>query len=147
MFEVIVWATDGSPSAEEALPFAAGLAKSGGARLVIVHVDEVIPTRGGGTYHVQADETDVVASVEGHLAKLRGEGIDTHLERRTAGSGGAAHTIADAAREADADLIVVGTRGHGSVAGLILGSVTHRLLHIAPCPVLVVPAKDNVGTR
>ena len=146
MFDVIVWATDGSPSAEAALPFAAGLAKSGGARLVIVHVDELVPSR-GGAYHLQADETDVVAGVEGHLAKLRGEGVDVHLELRQAGSGGAAHIIADAAREADADLIVVGTRGHGSVAGLILGSVTHRLLHLAPCPVLVVPAQDRVGTR
>ena len=146
MFKVIVWATDGSPSAEDALPLAAGLAKSSGARLVIVHVEELGVSR-GGAYHKHADETDMLAGIEAHLAKLRGEGLDVQLELHKSGSGGAAHIIADAAREAGADLIVAGTRGHGSVVGLILGSVTHRLLHIAPCPVLVVPAKDRAGKR
>ena len=57
-----------------------------------------------------------------------------------------ADLIADVAKEADADLIVVGTRGHGRVAGMLLGSVTQRLLHVAPCPVLAVPAKVATKT-
>ena len=54
-------------------------------------------------------------------------------------AGGPAHVLADVARDEHADMIVVGTRGRRQVAGLILGGVTHRLLHIARCPVLAVP--------
>jgi nucleotide-binding universal stress UspA family protein len=50
-----------------------------------------------------------------------------------------AHAIAEVAREERSDLVVMGTRGHTALAGVLLGSVTQRLLHIAPCPVLVVP--------
>ncbi len=55
--------------------------------------------------------------------------------------GGAAHSIADAAQESGSDVIVVGTRGHTALGGLLVGSVTERLLHIAPCPVLAVPTR------
>jgi nucleotide-binding universal stress UspA family protein len=47
--------------------------------------------------------------------------------------------IAEVAREQNADVIVVGTRGHRQIASLIIGSVTHKLLHMTPCPVLAVP--------
>jgi hypothetical protein len=43
------------------------------------------------------------------------------------------------------DVLVVGTRGHSTVAGLLLGSVAQRLLHIAPCPILVIPSSDAGG--
>ena len=56
--------------------------------------------------------------------------------------GGPAHAIEEVAAEADADLIVAGTRGHSPVAGLLLGSVTQRLLHIARRPVLAVPPES-----
>jgi nucleotide-binding universal stress UspA family protein len=53
--------------------------------------------------------------------------------------GGPAHAIAEVAEQANADLIVAGTRGHSPVAGLLLGSVIQRIIHIARCPVLAVP--------
>lgn len=140
MFNVIAWAADGSPSSNDALPFAIEMAKSNAARLVVIHVDELGLGK-GGAYHVIPDEASTVAEVEGRVANLREQGLDVELAIHKVAGGGAAHVIADTARGAGADLIVVGTRGRGTVTGLILGSVTHRLLHIAPCPVLVVPAK------
>jgi len=48
-----------------------------------------------------------------------------------------------AAEASDADLLVVGTRGHGGVKGLLLGSVSHHVTRHSPCPVVVVPAPDE----
>ncbi len=105
MFEVIVWASDGSDHADRALNYARELAEANSARLVAVHVGEVTVGRGAG-YPVQIDEEEVEQKIQ---------------------------------KEAGAELIVVGTRGQGPISGLLLGSVTQRLLHIAPCPVLAVP--------
>lgn len=51
-----------------------------------------------------------------------------------------ADVISDIALGADAGLIVIASRGRGPFTGAVLGSVTQRLLHVASCPVLVVPA-------
>jgi nucleotide-binding universal stress UspA family protein len=77
------------------------------------------------------------------VADLAGNGVPAVLETTGAWVGGAAHAIAEAAKAREADLIVVGTRGHTPLGGLLLGSVTQRLLHIAPCPVLAVPARNR----
>ena len=79
-------------------------------------------------------------------AELTEAGYDTdvHVEKTT---GQPAHVIAELAKRVDADLILTGTRGHGPVAGLILGSVTTRLLMIAPCPVVVVPTAVTAETE
>lgn len=51
--------------------------------------------------------------------------------------GGSAPALLDAA--ASADLLVVGTRGHGGFAGLLLGSTSQHVAHHPPCPVVIVP--------
>ena len=73
-------------------------------------------------------------------SRRRGNNVQlviAHVEEDIIGKGGGPIK----ATEADADLIVAGTRGHSPVAGLLLGSVTQRLLHIARRPVLTVPGK------
>ena len=138
MFKVIVWATDGSSAAEQSLPYAKGLAQADGARLVVVHVDEFGVGRGGG-YSVNVDETEVQAAIRKQVEDLKREGFDVVLQASRVWMGGAAHVIAEIANQEGADLIIAGTRGHGPLSGLLLGSVTHRLVQIAHCPVLVVP--------
>jgi nucleotide-binding universal stress UspA family protein len=141
MFKVIIWATDGSSGAEQALPYAKGLAQADGARLIVVHVKEIMVGRTGG-YPIKIDEDQVQAAILKQVEDLKQEGFDATLQMANVAAGGAAHVIAEIADDAGADLIVAGTRGYGPLAGLVLGSVTHRLLHVAHCPVLVVPAKS-----
>jgi len=138
MFKTVLWATDGSETAARALPYALTLAKGDAAKVVVVHAREIFVGRGGG-YPVLADETELREKIGKQVKDLRAEGLDATYIVRTCTAGHAAHTIADVARELEADLIVVGTHGYGRVAGLLLGSVTQGLLHSGVCPVLAVP--------
>lgn len=146
MFKVIVWATDGSSGAEQALPYAKGFVQADGARLIVVHVDEFGAGRGGG-YSVNVDETEVKDAIRKQVEDLKREGFDATLQSSRVSMGGAAHVIAEIAKEKGAELIVTGTRGHGPLSGLLVGSVTHRLVQIAHCPVLVVPTTSAGVSR
>ena len=141
MFKVIIWATDGSSGAEQALAYAKGLAQADGARLVVVHVNEFAAGRAAGP--VNFNEDKVQAAIGKQVADLKQEGLDARLQLADVMAGGAAHVIAEIADKEGADLIVAGTRGHGPLSGLLLGSVTHRLVQIAHCPVLVVPRTSS----
>ncbi|MGO4492512.1 universal stress protein [Arthrobacter sp. 2YAF22_2] len=72
------------------------------------------------------------------LKTVAGEGVDIEgtLVRDTA-----ATALLDAAK--DADLLIVGSRGHGGFAGLQLGSISSQVMHHAPCPVLVVRPRSG----
>jgi nucleotide-binding universal stress UspA family protein len=141
MFKKVLWATDGSEPADRALPLARGLVGESGGELLVIHCTELtLPGKAGGRFPVSANEQELKEKVERQVAELSDSGIPATLRWGTAAVGGAAHVIAEVASEDGADLIVVGTRGHTALAGLLVGSVTQRLLHIAPCPVLVVPA-------
>lgn len=142
MFKVIVWASDGSEHADRALECARGLADEGSARLIAVHVKEISVGRAGG-YPVQVDEEEVERKIQNQVKDLKDAGLVASYEQLGATAGGAAHAIADAAKDVGADLIVVGTRGQGPISGLLLGSVTNRLLHVAPSPVLAVPPRAS----
>lgn len=140
MFKTIVWATDGSDAADRALPFAKELAAGMGRSLVVVHSKEHFVAGRAMGYPVLADDEELEAKILRQVAELRDAGFDAKVEIVSGAAGHAAHMIAEVAEEAGADVIVVGTRGHAPVAGLLLGSVTQRLLHIAPCPVLAIPS-------
>jgi nucleotide-binding universal stress UspA family protein len=139
MFKKIVWATDGSEDADRALPYAKELATRDGAELVVLHVLETFTAHHAAGLPVHPDEADLKAKVERQAAELSDAGFAVELEIFPARAPHAAHVIADAAEGAGADLIVAAARGHTKLPGFVLGSVTHRLLQIAPCPVLTVP--------
>lgn len=139
MFKSIVWATDGSESADRAMPYVKSLASENDAEVVVLHCDELLVGRGGGQ-HMIPDEEDVRTKIEGQAKELNDAGITATSRIVTIATAGTAHTIAETAKTLGADVIVVGTRGHTALAGLLLGGVTHRLLHLATCPVFAVPA-------
>ncbi len=150
MFKTVIWATDGSETADQALAYAKKLVASRGGTLVAVHAEEHFYGGKSGGYPVLADEEDLKAKIRSQVEELRAEGFDTSLEIVLGHPGQSAHAITEFARDHHADVVVVGTRGLGPVHGLLVGSVTHRLLHTAPCPVLGVPAvhvAKNGGRR
>jgi nucleotide-binding universal stress UspA family protein len=135
--KTIVLALDGSENSQQATPVAVDLAKQSGGKIVIAHVEERIAAKGGAELH--ADEDERQASIRNQAKELSDQGIETSVEMSEITLGGPAHAIAEIANEANADVIVVGTRGHSTLSGLLLGGVTQRLLHIADRPVLAVP--------
>jgi nucleotide-binding universal stress UspA family protein len=135
----ILIATDGSPAADEAVEVGLELAKEQGADVTFVHVtdpDEFKGGRGGThaiTHTVEVDDSEVVLKAAGQAAEEAG--VSHALERI---SGNAVESIVALADEKDVDLIVVGSRGRGSVATALLGSISHGVLRHANRPVLIV---------
>jgi len=137
VFKTIVLAVDGSESSDRALAYAGDLAKQSGGRVVAVHIKELIAGRFAGPVHV--DEDEIQTKIRQQVKDLSDSGVNIAVEVHSTMTGGPAPVIAEAAARENADVIVTGTRGHTALAGVIVGSVAQRLLHVAPCPVLVVP--------
>jgi nucleotide-binding universal stress UspA family protein len=140
MFKRIVLGLDGSPESAKALELAKQIAAEGAVHIEVVHVREFMIAGRAGMQPTRADEDELEATVRKQAEDLAASGIDASLTVVSTSSGGPAHALADQAAERGADLIIVGTRGHTSLAGLLLGSVTQRLLHVSPCPVMAVPS-------
>jgi nucleotide-binding universal stress UspA family protein len=146
MSKIVVLGLDGSQDSMRAIPFAVEQAGDGG-KIVVVHVRELLVGRAGGLPLV-VNEDEIEADVRRQVDDLKSTGIATELKVISAVAGGPAHVIADVAREVHADVIVIGTRGHRQISSLIIGSVTHKLLHMTPCAVLAVPpAAGGAGSE
>ena len=143
MFNTIAVGMDGSERAEHALAVAEQMAREEGAKLVIAHVDEQTIGKGGG--HLRADEHEVLAALEQKADGLRDGGVDASVEAVAMMAGSVGNRLADMGREIGADLIVVGTRGHGGAGGALLGSASHKLLSHAHVPVMVVPDAEQAS--
>jgi nucleotide-binding universal stress UspA family protein len=138
----ILIATDGSPSAHEAVRFGLDLAAEHDAEPVFVHVAptlDVVPPAGlgfttPGAVHHELTEHDRAPLDE--AARIASEqGVDARTELL---AGNPVDEIVAFADTIGADLIVVGSRGHGAIASALLGSVSRGVLHEARRPVLVV---------
>jgi nucleotide-binding universal stress UspA family protein len=142
-YSTVVVGTDGSETAERAVRHAGRLAASGGVRLVIVTAytshDDAVARKSGAPEDVRWMLTDRSLAEEQArkgrtLAKEEGA-TDVRVE---AAAGDPAEVVLAAARDARADLIVVGSKGLTSPARFVLGSVASSVSHHAPCDVLIV---------
>ena len=138
MFDRIVLGIDGSDHAAKATDVTAELAKAVGSEVLVVHILERIAASKGAPAADLEIPSDAVGLVEEAAARLKKERIKTTEKVITASSGRVAPEILSVAEEVNADLIVVGSRGLSDFSGLLVGSVSHKLIQHANCPVLVV---------
>lgn len=137
---VIVVGIDHSTEAKAALRFALEEARFRRARLLAVHAID-----GFGTYRSLAVDVSAVHGaaeelLENVTSDVNGEAGDVEIERRVVEGAPGAALVAESR---GADLLVVGSRGHGGFAGLLLGSVSQQCAHHAECPVVIVRAPSG----
>ncbi|AGB17023.1 universal stress protein UspA-like protein [Halovivax ruber XH-70] len=139
MYDAILAATDGSDGAAAALEHAIALGETTGATVHVVTVVESTdnPMKFGTA---EVDELNRAAEeiVDEIVDAYDGEGVDITGDVRR---GRPSEALRAYAEEADVDLIVVGERGAGGVAGALLGSTADRLSRTATVPVTVVPVE------
>jgi nucleotide-binding universal stress UspA family protein len=148
---VVVVGVDGSAGSRQALRWAAAEARLRNAPLRVVHAwtfgFTAIP---GGGYGYKGDSRGLFGAegtselrraseelVDRAITDIAAEACGIEIERQVV-EGGAADVLVGAA--AEGDLLVVGSRGHGGFAGLLLGSISQQCAHHAVCPVVIVHA-------
>lgn len=138
MYEKILVAIDQSPVAEQVLAAARALAQLSGGEVRVLHLREreIMGGRGGVLGYEAGEEAR--ATADRAVRALAQDGIKASGEARNTPFGHAAREIVGEARDFGAGVIVVGSRGHGDLVGLVLGSTAHKVIHLADRPVLVV---------
>lgn len=138
MYEKILVAVDHSNITARVLNAAKELASLSSGEVWVLHLREreMAGKMGVLVSAESSDEADeaVTAAVD----TLTGAGIKAHGTVRETIFGYAAREIVSDAQEHDVDVIVMGSRGRGDLAGLILGSTAHKVIHLADRPVLIV---------
>ena len=146
LVERILLATDFSVCAARAQDYALFLAQAWSARLEILHVLEFQPGM-DPEYHVNTlylDELrkDASRQLQDYVRRATGLGL-TATHRDVLGI--PSQCINDAARESDADLVVLGTHGRTGLEHILLGSTAERVVKGGPCPVLTVRLAREQG--
>jgi nucleotide-binding universal stress UspA family protein len=139
----VMVATDGSKGANRAVDVAAELAKALAGDLLIATVADTLLgeearqlARAEGNIG-DAMEALMTQTLKAAESRARHLGV-SRIELRT-GSGDVAQSLINIAASSPVEMVVLGRRGRGQLAGLLLGSVSQKLVSLAPCTVVVVP--------
>lgn len=138
----ILVGVDGSAHADRAICVAAKIAKASGADLTLLAVRSLPQAIDSGERASLEESHDALVDLRPPFLKRAKEkaalagapGVET-----AAAVGDPAEEIVNAARRRQADVIVVGRRGRGRVTSLVFGSVSRKTIHLAGCPVMIVP--------
>lgn len=138
----IMAATDGSSGADRAVDVAAALGAAGGDLSIVTVAGNLSGEEMRQLARSEGNIGDVLESLSAQILvaanqRARRLGVST-IKVQTAW-GDPAEAVIEAARREHADVIVVGRRGRGQLTGLLLGSVSQKLVSLAPCAVVVVP--------
>jgi nucleotide-binding universal stress UspA family protein len=134
----VILGYDGSDGSEKALAAAIELAQGLQRKLVIAYAYEVSAFGGEVQDLAKALRENGEGITERAAATAKGAGLDPET---VVISGDRAESLATLAADRGAGMVVIGSRGEGALKGLVLGSVAHKLLHLSPAPVLVVPVQ------
>lgn len=140
----VLAAVDLSYAAGPTLEVAVRLARVTGAKLRLLHVIEA-PPEYLAALPVRIDTAEYRRRAEGRLATLAAAVAGTTPVERIVREGSAVDAIADACREWDADLVVVGSHGKGWVDRVIIGSVAEKVLNRLAASTVVVPVRAPTG--
>ena len=135
MFQKVLLAVDGSEDSAKAVPVAADIAKKSNGEVLVFHAREYVVAR-GGSYQLE-DAPDADGLVERVKADVAATGVKVSGRVEPSLEGRAAKAILRAAESEGADVIVMGSRGLSDLAGLLLGSVTHKVIQLSHCTVVV----------
>ncbi|MES1938966.1 hypothetical protein T5B8_01915 [Salinisphaera sp. T5B8] len=143
MFEKIVVAVDGSEHSKRAIEIAADMGQRYSATLHIVHVPqhtghEKTLALGGAAITIQPSPEELEAagrSVVDAACRILEDAGCKKVKTEILG-GDPAQQIVAAADRVDADLIIMGRRGLSDFTGLVIGSTSHKVGHLAPCACL-----------
>ena len=138
MFDKILVAVDHSEASDRALDAARDLALLSQGEVWVLHLREREVAVKTGVSLTDESMDEASAAVAAAVDKLTAAGVKAHGDVGTTLFGYAARNIVDDAKEPDVDVIVMGSRGRGDLAGLILGSTAHKVIHLADRPVLIV---------
>lgn len=154
MYKRIIVPVDGSPTANKALVAALQLARDSGGRVRLIHVVEELAfvdgydMYGGQTgelLQVMREAGDKVLDAALEIARSAGVDADKQLFDRFGERLG--EVVANAARDWNADLIVLGTHGRRGIGRVLLGSGAEQIIRLAPTPVLVIRSGDETTPR